>query len=105
MVDDSRKSGVTFNVISSHSKFSEDIQIERVVDRSGQNEELNSSNAQSRTLLEEHRQTTIIAEYREKSVITNSMQLKQKKCADSYKDNCGDRNWKFVKLINEVRQK
>ena len=30
-----------------------------------------------------------------KSVITNSKQLTQKKSADSYKDNCGDRNWEF----------
>ena len=40
-----------------------------------------------------------------KSVITNSMQLTQKKSADPYKDNCGDRNWNFVKLINKVLQK
>ena len=65
MVDHSRKSGVTFNVVISHSNFSEDIQIERMVDRSGQPDERNSSNAQIRTLLEEQRQT-IIAEYREK---------------------------------------
>ena len=37
-----------------------------------------------------------------KSVITNSMQLTQKKSADSYKDNNGDRNWNFVKFINKV---
>ena len=65
MVDHSRKSGVTFNVISSHSNFSEDIQTERTVDRSGQPDERNSSNSQIRTLFEEQRQT-IIAEYREK---------------------------------------
>ena len=40
-----------------------------------------------------------------KSVITNSMQLTQKKSADSYKDNYGDRNWIFVKFINKVLQK
>ena len=40
-----------------------------------------------------------------KSVITNSKQLKPKKSADSYKDNYGNRNWKFVKLINEVLQR
>ena len=65
MVDQSGKSGVTFNMRSAHSNFSEDIQIERVVDRSGQPDERNSSNAQIRTLLEKQRQTTI-AEYREK---------------------------------------
>ena len=52
-------------MISAHSNFSEDIQTERMVDRSGQPDERNSSNAQNRTLLEEQRQT-IIAEYREK---------------------------------------
>ena len=65
MVDHSRKSSVTFNMISAHSNFSEDIQIEKMVDGSGQPDERNSSNAQIRTLLEEQRQT-IIAEYREK---------------------------------------
>ena len=66
MVDHSRKSGVTFNVISAHSNFSEDTQTEKMVDRSGQPGERDSSNAQIRTLLEEQRQT-IIAEYREKA--------------------------------------
>ena len=33
------------------------------------------------------------------------MQLTQKKSADSYKDNYGDRNWNFVKLVNKVLQK
>ena len=40
-----------------------------------------------------------------KSVITNSKQPTQKKSADSNKDNYGDRNWNFVKLINKVLQK
>ena len=65
MVDQSGKSGVTFNAIGAHSNFSEDIQIERMVDRSGKPDERHSSNAQIRTPLEEQRQT-IIAEYREK---------------------------------------
>ena len=60
MVDQSGKSGVTFNVISAHSNFSEDIQIERMVDRSGKPDERNSSNAQIRTLLEEQRQTILV---------------------------------------------
>ena len=47
------------------TRFSEDIQTVRMVDRSGQPDERNSSNTQIRTLLEEQRQT-IIAEYREK---------------------------------------
>ena len=65
MVDQSGKSGVTFNVISAHSNFSEDIQTEKMVDRSGQPDERDSSNAQIRTLLDEQRQT-IIEENREK---------------------------------------
>ena len=52
-------------VIFGVTRFSEDIQIERMVDGSGQPDERNSSNAQLRTLLEEQRQT-IIAQYREK---------------------------------------
>ena len=65
MVDQPGKSGVTFNVISAHSNFSEDIQIERMVDRSGKLDERNNSDAQIRTLREEQRQT-MIAEFREK---------------------------------------
>ena len=56
-VDQSVNFGVT--------RFTEDIQTVRMVDRSGQLDERNSSNAQIRTLLEEQRQT-IIAEHREK---------------------------------------
>ena len=108
MVDHSRKSGVTFHMISAHSNFSEDIQTERMVERSRQPDERNSSNAQIRTLLEEHAKTDKyrgISRKKKKSVITNSMQLTQKKSADSYKDNYGDRIWNFAKLINKVLQK
>ena len=65
MVDQSGKSGVTFNVIRTHSNFSEDIQTERMVDRSGHPDERVTARKQIRTLLEEQRQM-IIAEYREK---------------------------------------
>ena len=41
----------------------------------------------------------------QESVITNSMQLKQKKSADSFKDSYGNNNWNFVKLINAVLQR
>ena len=99
-VDQLEKIGATRNTHSAHSKFSENTQTEKMVDGSGKPDERNSSNAQIRTLLEEQRQT-IIKEYREKSVITNSMQLTQKKSADSDKDNYGDRNWNSVKLINK----
>ena len=52
------------NTYSAHSKFSENIQIEKMVDRSGQPER-DSSKTQIRTLLDEQRQM-IIAEYCEK---------------------------------------
>ena len=58
--------GVTRNTCSAHSKFSEKTsKLREVVDRPGQPDERNSSNAQIRSLLEEQRQT-VIAEYREK---------------------------------------
>ena len=57
--------GVTRNTYSAHSKFSENTQAEKVVDRSGKPEERNSSNAQIRTLFNEQREM-IIAECCEK---------------------------------------
>ena len=64
-VDQSIVFGVTRNPYSAHSKFSENTQAEKVVDRSGQPDARNSSNAQIRTLFDEQRQM-IIAEYCEK---------------------------------------
>ena len=64
-VDQSIGFGVTRNTYSAHSKFSENTQAEKVVDRSGKPVGDNSSNAQIRTLLDEQRQM-IIAEYCEK---------------------------------------
>ena len=64
-VDQSNGFVVTRNTYSAHSKFSENTQAEKVVDRSGKLEERGSSNAQIRTLHEEQRQM-IIAEYCEK---------------------------------------
>ena len=64
-VDQSIGFGVTKNMYSAHSKFSENTQAEKVVDRSGKPEERDSSNAQIWTLLDEQRQM-IIAEYCEK---------------------------------------
>ena len=61
-VDQSGKSGVTFNAISAHSNFSDNTRTEKMVDGSGKLDERDSSNAQIRTLLEEQRQT-IIAEW------------------------------------------
>ena len=51
--------GVTRNTYSAHSKFSENTQAEKVVNRTGKPEERNSSNAQIRTLLDEQRQMII----------------------------------------------
>ena len=64
-VDQSIGFGVTKNTYNAHSKFSENTQAEKMVDRSGKPEERNSSNAQIRTLLNEQRQM-IIAKYCEK---------------------------------------
>ena len=64
-VDQSIGFGVTRSTNSAHSKFSENTQDEKVVDRSEKPEERSSSNAQIRTLLDEQRQM-IIAEYCEK---------------------------------------
>ena len=103
-VDQSIGFGVTRNTYSAHSKFSENTQAEKMVDRSGKPEERDSSNAQIRTLLEEQRQlfSQIIAR---KLVITNSKQLVQKKSAEFYEKNYGDCNWNLVKLINKVLQR
>ena len=64
-VDQSIGFGVTRNTYSAHSKFSENTQAEKMVDRKGKPVGESSSNAQIRTLLDEQRQMTI-AEYCEK---------------------------------------
>ena len=64
-VDQSIGFGVTRNTYSAHSKFSENTQTEKVVDRTGKPVGENRSNAQIRTLLDEQRQM-IIAEYCER---------------------------------------
>ena len=61
-VDQSVGFGVTRNTYSAHSKFSENTQVEKAVNRSGKPVGESSSNAQIRTLLDEQRQM-IIAEY------------------------------------------
>ena len=103
-MDQSIDFGVTRNTYSAHSKFSENTQPEKVVDRSGKPEERNSSNAQIRTLLEEQRQM-IIANIARKLVNKNSKQLMPKKNAEFYEKNYGDSNWIFVKFINKVLQR
>ena len=73
-------------------------------DRSGQPDERNGSKAQIRPLLSS-KDKQLLRKIAKKSVIANSKQLKPKKSADSYKDNYGNRNWNFVKLINKVLQR
>ena len=64
-VDQSIGFGVTRNTYSAHSKFSENTQAEKMVDRTGKQVGESSSSAQIRTLLDEQRQM-IIAECCEK---------------------------------------
>ena len=64
-VDRSIGFGVTTNTYSAHSKFSENTQAEKMVDRTVKLVGESNSNAQIRTLLDEQRQM-IIAEYCEK---------------------------------------
>ena len=68
-------------------------------DRSGQPDECNSSKAQIRTLLHEQRQT-VLAECHAR---VSHHELQAAQAED--KDNYGNRNWNFVKLINEILQR
>ena len=88
-VDQSVAFGVTRNTYSAHSKFSEDIQTERIVDGSGKHDERNSSNAQIRTLLEEQRQM-IIAEYRDKVGHLARLHHTDQKQIGLLKEHCAD---------------
>ena len=79
-----------------------------MVDRTGEPveemiaEERESSSAQIRTLLNEQRKT-IIAEYCEKvSHHEHSLQLKQNKNAEFYRENYCGNNRIFVKFINKI---
>ena len=103
-VDQSVGFGVTRNTYSAHSKFSENTQAEKVVDRSGKPEERNSSNAQSRTLLEEQRQT-IIAEYREKISHHELHAAHAEEERRLLQGQLWRQKLEFVKLINKVLQK
>ena len=95
--------GVTRNTYSAHSKFSENTQVEKVVDRTGKLVGENSSNAQIRTLLDEQKQM-IIAEYCEK-IGHHELQAAPKKNAEFYEKNYGVSNRIFVKFINIVLQR
>ena len=104
MVDRSGQPDVTLNVIEAHNNLSEDTRIEQTHDRSGN---LMSETARKHRLglYLKSKDRQLSQNIAKKSVITNSKQLTQKKSADSYKDNYGDRNWNFVKLVNKVLQR
>ena len=92
----------TRNIFSAHSNFSEDIQAERMVDRTVKFVGENSSNAQIRTLLEEQRQM-IIAEYCEK---IGHYKLQAARAEDERRILREElRNRNFVKFINKVLQR
>ena len=104
-VDQSVNFGVARNTYSAHSKFSENIQTEKMVDRSGKPEERNSSNAQIRTLLDEQKQM-IIAEYCEKSQSSRTPSSSSRRRAPTLSRTImATENWNFVKLINKVLQR
>ena len=101
-VDQSIGFGVTRNTYSAHSKFSENTQAEKVVDRSGKPEERNSSNAQIRTLLDQQRQM-IIAEYCEK-IGQHELQAAhaEEETPNSTRRLMASATWIFVKFINKI---
>ena len=96
--------GATRNTYSAHSKFSENTQAEKMVNGSG-NLMSEIARAHRLGLYLKNRDRRLSRNIAIKSVVTNSMQLTQKKSAYSYKDNYGDRNWNFMKFINKVLQR
>ena len=75
---------------SAHSKFSENAQAEKMVDRTGKPVGENSSNAQNRTLLDEQRPNDYRRILRENwSSRTPTKQLEPKKNAEFYMKNYG----------------
>ena len=103
-VDQSVGFGATRNTYSAHSKFSENTQTEKVVDRSGQPDERNSSNAQIRTLLEEQRQM-IIEEYRDKVGHHELQAAHAEEERRLPRKELWRQKWNFVKFINKILQK
>ena len=97
-VDQSIGFGVTRNTYSAHSKFPENTQAEKVVDRTGKPVVESSSNAQIRTLLDEQRQI-IIAEYCEK--IGHELQAAQ---AEEERRTLQEELWRQQKDFREVHQ-
>ena len=103
-VDQSIGFGVTRNTYSAHSKFSENTQAERVVDRTGKPV---GETAQMHRLglYLKNRDRWLSQSISRKLVNTNSKQLEQNKNAEFYEKNYGDSKWNFVKLINKVLQR
>ena len=102
-VDQSIGFGVMRNTYSAHSKFSENTQAEKVVDRSGKPEERNSSNAKIRTLLDEQRQM-IIAEYCEK-IGQHELQAAHAEERRILREELWRQQMDFREIINKVLQK
>ena len=95
------------NLKSARSQFPLVTQPKRMISQTGGSvqeriaEERESSNAQIRTMLDEQR-GTIIAEYSEKVLHHELLQLKPKRTAKFYKKNYCDNNRIFVKFINKI---
>ena len=93
--------GVTRNTYSAHSKFSENTQAQKVVDRQGN---LRSEVAQMHRFgpylkNKDERSSQKVAR---KFLITNSKQFMPKKNAEFYEKNYGDSKRIFVKSINKI---
>ena len=100
-VDQSVGFGVTRNTYSAHSKFSENTQAEKMVDRTGKPVE-KTALVHRVGLCSMNRDERLSQSIARKLVITNSRQLMQKKSAEFYEKNYGDSNWNFVKFINKI---
>ena len=98
-VDQSIGFGVMRNTYSAHSKFSENKQAEKVVDRTGKPVGENSSNAQIRTLLDEQRQM-IIAEYCEENWSSRTPSSSSRRRTP----NSTEELWRQQKDFREVHQ-
>ena len=96
------------NLKSAQSQFPLVTQPKRMISQTGRSveeriaEERESSNAQTRTMLDEQRRTIISLNTVKKFFITNSLQLEPNKIAKFYKKNYCDNNRTFVKFINKI---
>ena len=101
-VDHSIGFGVTKNTYSAHSKFSENTQDEKVVDRTGKPAGENSSNAQIRTLLDEQRQMIIARLLRENCSPRTPSSSRRRRTPNSTRRIMASAKRIFVKFINKV---